>query len=120
MFYRAAAAEAQGIIEAIRIEGPDDVLAVALLEAKVEERYGRLNRIHWWPSPDDAIQVGQRVWVVPPGRDSDERAEGVVTSVQDQGLLGGPGRFVVLLADRKTVVTCSAAGRGTRWDFASD
>ena len=118
VFYRATFGDVQGLIEAIRVEAPDSALAVALLESRVEERYGRLNPIHWW-STNDAIQVGQRVWVVLPER-LDERAEGVVTSVDDQGLLGGPGGFVVLLADRKSVVACSAAGRGTRWDFASD
>lgn len=117
VFPRGDSRKVEGIIETVKVEADDSDFAVVLLANKVEEKYGQLNRIYWWPVGDISIKVGQRVWVRPPG--DNEKITGVIASVDD-GFLRGSGGFVVLLNDGKCVVTCALAGQGIRWDFETD
>jgi hypothetical protein len=119
VFARGDSRTVDGIIETLKVEADESDLAVVLLGRKVEEKYGQLNRIHWWPFADTRIKVGQRVWVLHPRDNSTEKVGGVIASVGD-GLLGGFGSFVVRLDDRNCLLTCALAGQGTRWDFAMD
>jgi hypothetical protein len=119
VFARGPSSEVKGIIETVKVEAHDSDLAVVLLRKKVEEKYGHLNRIRWWPTGDTAIKVGQRVWLLQSRSNVAERVEGVIASVDD-GFLGGSGGFVVRLNDSNAVVTYALAGQGIRWDFVAD
>src|SRR5262245_40676339 len=117
VFPRADSRITEGVIDTVKVEADECDIAVVLLTNKVEEKYGQLNRIYWWPVGDTSIKVGQRVWVRQPGSSPDEKVAGVISSVDD-GFLGSSGSFVVLLDGGKAVVTCAPAGQGIRWDFA--
>ena len=64
--FNRGASEPQGIIGTVKAEADKSDLALGLLEMKVAQKYGELNRIRWWPTFHAAIELGQPVWVADP------------------------------------------------------
>lgn len=63
--------------------------------------------------------MGRRVWVTDPDV-PEGRAFGRIVSVDKPGYLSDGSGFVVQLETGNRVVTCTKAGRGVTWDFATE
>lgn len=49
VFVRGSSPEVQGVVDTIRVEASERMLAIALLEGKLAERFGRVEWVRWTP-----------------------------------------------------------------------